>query len=87
MKRTQKPVKKCHDCDLNLDDRCGIYDVPHDMWHHRTCPGYQNEAMYRDFLDEQAKHPPDTRRIERRHVAAQRHTEPHYQGARDPAKR
>jgi hypothetical protein len=82
MKRTHKPVHKCHKCGLNLGDRCGVYEYPHDMWHHdhRRCPGYKNEEMLKRYQEQQAKHPPDSKKKERREVAKKRDTESHHQG-------
>ena len=80
MKRSQKPVRKCHGCGLNFGDSCGVYEFPHQMWHGRSCPGYKNEEMLRQYEAEQAKHPVDTRKQMRRELAKQRATEPHYQG-------
>jgi len=80
--RTHKPVRKCHDCGLNLGDHCGVYPVPRDMWHHRSCPGYKNEEMRREYEAEQARHPEAPTKAMRREVARRRDTEPHWQGTR-----
>ena len=69
MKQRQKPVRKCHGCELNIGDRCGVYAVPRQMWHHRRCPGYENDAMLADPSKQT-----------RRAVAKQRASEPHWQG-------
>jgi len=50
------------------------------MWHHRSCPGYKNEAMFAEYEAEQAKHPPDRSKQMRREVAKRRASEPHWQG-------
>ena len=86
-KRNQKPVRKCHDCELNLGDRCGVYSVPKEMWHHRRCPGYQNQEMFRQYQAEQAKHPVDEAKEVRREVAKRRASEPHWQGTLPHANR
>ena len=80
MKRNSKPVRKCRGCGLNLGDRCGVYADPKRMWHRRTCPGFKNEDMLRQFEDEQAKHPPDRPKALRREAARRRDSEPHWQG-------
>ena len=80
MKRTRKPVRKCHGCGLNLGDTCGKYEIPHDMWHHRSCPGYRNEEMLQEYLEEQAKHPSSATKGKRRVEAKTERTEDHHQG-------
>ena len=87
MKRNQKPVRKCGACGLDFGDHCGVYESPRDMWHHRSCPGYKNEDMLRQYQAEQTRHAVDTRRQRRLEVAKQRASEPHYQGTRTVAKR
>jgi hypothetical protein len=79
-KRAHKPVRECHDCELNLGDHCGVYAVPKKMWRARSCPGHKNEAMLRQYQSEQAQHPPDKRKLMRRQVARQRESQPHWQG-------
>ena len=80
MKRNQKPVRKCHGCGLDFGDHCGVYECPRDLWYHRSCPGYKNEDLLRQYEAEQAKHPVDRSKQTRREVAKQRASEPHYQG-------
>ncbi len=79
-KRSHKPIRKCHDCGLNTGDRCGVYDIPRDMWHHHACPGYKNEEMLSQYEAEQAKHPADRSKQMRCEVAKQKASEPHWQG-------
>jgi hypothetical protein len=79
-KHHSKPVRKCHDCGLNLGDHCGVYSAPRDMWHRRNCPGYRNEEMLARYEAEQAKHPPNPAKQLRREVAKRRASEPHWQG-------
>ncbi len=81
MKRTHKPAHHCHSCGLNLGDRCGVYDYPHDMWeHHHHCPGFQNEEMLKKYQEEQARHQESGSKKKRRQAAKQHDTEPHHQG-------
>jgi hypothetical protein len=80
MKVNHKPVRKCHDCGLNLGDRCAVFDVPRERWHHRPCMGYKNEEMLRQYQEHLARHPANRRKELRREVARQRASEPHYQG-------
>jgi hypothetical protein len=80
MKVNHKPVRKCHDCGLNLGDRCALFDVPRERWNHRPCLGYKNEEMLRQYLEQQVKRPANPRKESRRALARLRATEPHYQG-------
>ena len=80
MKRSRKPVRKCHGCGLNLGDRCGVYEFPHDMWHHRSCPGFNNQEQLKEFLERQEKQRLDERKERRREAARQKACEPHHQG-------
>lgn len=53
MRRSAKPVRKCHPCPLNLGDRCWVYASPRDQWRNRSCPGFSSEdlaAQYRQWL-------------------------------------
>jgi len=84
MKRTQKPVRKCHSCGLNLGDRCGRFANPHDMWRHGKCPGFQNEEMLREYLAEEEKKQENLSRTKRKAVMKQRGTSPHYRGVSPP---
>ena len=50
MYQSTKPVHKCHPCLLNLGDHCWIYQYPRGQWRHdKTCPGFENEALYKQF--------------------------------------
>jgi len=85
MKRNRKPVRKCHGCGLNLGDHCGVFPNPHDMWHNRSCPGFQNEAMLQEY---DAQHDRDIcheERTQRQKWGKLARTEPHHQGFRKPS--
>ena len=82
MKLTRKPVKHCHGCGLNFGDHCGVYEVPHDMWHGRKCTGYKNEALLEEYKAEQARQQVDERKQKRREVAKRRDTKDHQDGTR-----
>ncbi len=80
MRVTQKPVRKCYSCLLNLGDRCWLYDNPHDQWHrlHR-CPGFGNQALHAEFQAWQLKPRHVTPRQQRRERFAQQcRTEEHH---------
>ena len=50
MKRSNKPIAKCHSCRLNLEDHCWIHENPREQWNkHTVCPGFENELLYRQF--------------------------------------
>ena len=85
MKRTCKPVRNCHGCGLNFEDHCGIYETPHEMWHHRKCPGYLNRAMLAAYQDRISRQEGHLRKEKRRQAAKQRATEDHHQGTRQTA--
>jgi hypothetical protein len=82
MHRTPKPVRKCHGCPLNLIDRCGVFDDPHQQWKGGNCKGYKNDELHRQYLDDQAKRPPDPAKSRRRARAKELHSEPHHDGTR-----
>ncbi len=83
MKLTRKPVNQCHGCGLNQGEKCGVYECPHDMWHHRKCPGFKNEALLNEYLAQSARKE-DERKEKRRATAHLRATAPRYQGRRAP---
>ena len=80
MHRSSKPARKCHGCKLNLGDRCGVFRDPHKQWGAGKCKGFKNEALYQRYLEDQAKHPPDTSKERRRQRAKLAKTEPHHSG-------
>ncbi len=82
MHKSPKPVRKCHGCKLNLGDRCGVFPDPHKQWHPGKCGGHGDEELYQRYLEDQEKHPPDSRKQERRRRARLAKTEPHHDGTR-----
>ena len=82
MHKSLKPVRKCHGCKLNLGDHCGIFPNPHKQWEAEECKGRKNDELYRQYLNDQAQHAPDSGKEERRKRARQAKTEPHHDGAR-----
>jgi hypothetical protein len=78
--RTNKPVRKCHSCLLNLGDRCWLYACPHDQWHgHAKCPGFGNEKRYADFREWQDRPKSEgSKDARRRFHREHRQTEEHY---------
>jgi len=88
MRRTHKPVRKCYDCGLNLGDRCGVFEYPHDKWQNgHKCPGYRNEVMLQEFLERNKKRPFDLAKARRQEMQKLRATHPHYQRCLTPAAR
>jgi len=80
--KTRKPVHKCHGCKLNLGDRCGVFENPHEQWEHGNCHGFGNEELYQQYVEAQAKHPPDEKKEKRRKFAKEAKNEPHHSGIR-----
>lgn len=67
MRRSGKPVRKCHACLLNLVDRCWRYASPRDQWRKgRTCPGFDNAALHAEFRAWQKRPTVKTRKELRR---------------------
>ncbi len=49
-RRSNKPVRKCHACPLNMGDRCWGYSSPRTQWSHgRICPARYDETVHRLF--------------------------------------
>ena len=80
MHRSPKPVRKCHPCPLNLGDHCAVFPDPHEQWRSGKCRGFKSEELYRQYLEEQARHPADPAKEERRSRARKARTEPHHDG-------
>lgn len=52
MRRSGKPVRKCHSCRLNLGDQCWVYKAPRGQWRDgRRCPGFENAVLYRQYAE------------------------------------
>lgn len=83
MHRSNKPVRKCHGCGLNLADHCGIYEVPHQVWQrHSVCPGFKNDKMLAEYMDSEAKRQDKLQKQKRQVMAQLRHGVPHFNGKR-----
>jgi len=82
----RKPIGKCKGCPLNLKKRCGLFDHPREKWAKGKCNGYMNEQLYAQYLEQQAEPPKRTLKEIRQEKAAQRNTEPHYDGKSDPGR-
>ena len=82
MHKSPKPVRKCHGCKLNLGDHCGVFPNPHKQWQAVKCKGYKNDELYRQYLDDQARRPPDDSKELRQKSARLAKTEPHHDGTR-----
>lgn len=78
--KSHKPIRKCHDCKLNLGSTCAVYPEPKKMWHHRDCPGHNNEEMYAEYLAELEKQQSDPKRQKRKKAAKERDSEDHHHG-------
>jgi hypothetical protein len=83
MHRSNKPVRKCHGCGLNLADHCGIYESPHQLWQrHAVCPGFKNDTMLAGYLDSEAKKQAKLQKEKRRIMAQMRQGISHNNGKR-----
>lgn len=56
-----KPIGKCRGCPMNLKKRCAVFSHPHEQWNHghKHCKGYMNQELYRRYLEEHMKEPPE----------------------------
>jgi hypothetical protein len=67
MRLSAKPVRKCHACLLNLDDRCWLYRYPRGQWRgEKRCSAFANEEVYRQFREWQKQPQVKTRKELRR---------------------
>ena len=80
MKKMYKPIHKCSGCGLNLKERCGIFEIPQDMWARGRCPGYMNEKLLREYEETQRQVHEKTPKEIRQEIFKQRKTVPHWQG-------
>ena len=80
MHQSPKPVRKCHACPLNLGDRCAVFPDPHQRWKAGKCKGFKNDRLYQKYVEDQARHPADPRKVSRRQRARQAKAEPHHDG-------
>lgn len=87
MKKTSKPVHRCHGCPLNFKKYCGKYESPRDMWSRGKCPGFMNEELYDEYQQEQGTPDLETPRDKRKEAAKLARTEEHHQGGRNPRSR
>lgn len=47
----EKPVRKCHDCALNLGDHCWLFAYPRGQWRGaRHCRAYGSKALEEAFV-------------------------------------
>ncbi len=57
MKKSRKPVRKCHACPLNLGEYCWIYQYPRGQWRgEKHCAGYSDRGLHARF-EEWCKEP------------------------------
>ncbi len=72
-KSSQKPVRKCHSCLLNLSDHCWLYRYPRGQWRcGRSCGAFENEEVYEGFRLWQKQPAVKSRKDLRRMVHRQR---------------
>ncbi len=80
MRRSRKPVRKCHSCVLNIDDHCWIYRYPRGQWRHgKYCRAFGNEALHEEFRVWQKQPNVKTRKeLRREFFRTTKKTEEHY---------
>jgi len=67
MKRSVKPVRKCHACLLNLGDHCWLYRYPRGQWRGgRRCRAFDDKTLHEQFRTWQKQPTVKTRRDLRR---------------------
>jgi len=82
---SNKPVKQCLGCALNLGKRCGVFEHPILKWKGRHCEAYNSPEFIEKY--EQMQHPQGAkaRKRERAERAKIAHTEDHHDGVKPPA--
>jgi len=80
MNRKGKSVRKCYGCILNTGEKCVVYEEPHDKWHNSKCTSYNNQELYRKYLEDIEKHPQKKDKEQRKDTAKKHNTEEHHQG-------
>jgi hypothetical protein len=67
MKKSVKPVRKCHACLLNLGDHCWIYRYPRGQWRGgKRCRAFDDAKLHKQFRTWQKQPTVKTRRELRR---------------------
>jgi len=83
MHQSAKPVGKCYGCELNLGERCGVFEDPRATWQtHTVCPGYLNAELLAAYQESLAHKDAKVRKEKRRLVAKMRHAYAHHLGDR-----
>ncbi|MFO7870843.1 MAG: hypothetical protein R6V03_05370 [Kiritimatiellia bacterium] len=50
MRRSEKPVRKCYSCPLNLGDHCWLYAYPRGQWRNRRkCSAFDDPEVHKAF--------------------------------------
>ncbi len=63
MKKSAKPVRKCHACLMNLGDHCWLYQYPRGQWRDgRRCHACDDETVHAQFRTWQKQPTVKTRR-------------------------
>lgn len=80
MNRKGKPVRKCYGCILNIGENCVVYEEPHDKWRNSKCTSYNDQELYRKYLEDKEKHTEKKTKKQRKDIAKQHNTEERHQG-------
>ena len=82
MRRSNKPISKCHSCKLNLGDHCWVHENPREQWQqNERCPGFENDELYAQF-DAWQREP--TVKTHRLHKLSGSRKRPHEYHPREP---
>ncbi len=66
MRYTPKPICRCNTCLLNLGATCWKFACPRREWERGRCPGFDNEALYRQFHEwQEAPHVKTAKQLRR----------------------
>jgi hypothetical protein len=81
---SNKPVRECAGCGLDLGKRCAFFEYPVDQWKHRSCEGYNSPELIERFSRMQHPDGAHKRKELRIEKAKMAHTVDHQDGAKRP---
>ena len=77
MRLSRKPVHRCYTCLLNQGDHCWGYEFPGAQWRsRRTCSAFENDDVYRFYLNWQKQANVKTRKEIRQEALRREAPEP-----------
>jgi len=73
MRQSEKPIRKCHSCLLNMGDHCWLYLYPRGQWRGgRTCVAFGDDGIHEAFRAWKKQPTVKSRKDLRREVFRQR---------------